>query len=239
MYLFAVKTPIFKQDNDVFVFLRDSFSEQQITPKEKSVVIIASKIIALSQGRIVQATKKEMEKWVQKESQEYWATQYPGVFLALKENILIANAGIDASNAEDGTLILWPENVQEVAGDLCEKMKEEYNLSEVGVLISDSRCTPLRTGVTGVALAWSGFEGVRNEIGTTDIYGKALEVTQNAIADNLASAAELVMGNAGEKTPIVVCENAPVTFTVQQQNPKTAVFPKDEDLFSVFWQEVR
>ncbi len=235
MHFFSLKTPLFCKGDDLFKFFCDALRKQDVQLSEKSVVIVSSKIVALSQGRVVQGTKKEIEKYVKQESEQYWKTNYPGIFLSLTNNILIANAGIDASNAKKGTLILWPENVQEESDNFCEKLKEKYTLNEAGVIITDSRCTPLRTGVTGIALAWSGFEGVLNEKGKEDLYGQKLEITQNAVADNLASASELIMGNANESTPFVICNNAPVEFTDTLQNPNMASFPPEDDLFSVFW----
>lgn len=237
MNFLTLKTPLFHPGENLFSFFEDALNKNQQELKENSVIIIASKIVALSQKRIVLAETSEMETWVKKESEQYWTTDYPGYFLALKNGVLIANAGIDASNSEKGTLILWPENVQQVADELRALVQEQLKLKNIGFVISDSRCTPLRAGVTGVALAWSGFVGVRNEQGAKDLFGKELKVTQNAVADNLTSAAELVMGNANESTPFVICQNAPVEFTDVQQDPRMGVFPMEKDLFSVFWKK--
>ncbi|MBI5414611.1 coenzyme F420-0:L-glutamate ligase [Candidatus Peregrinibacteria bacterium] len=236
MFFSGLKTSIFHNGEDLFSFFSQEFEKSHQKIGEKSVVIIASKVVSLSQNRVVRAEKSEMENWVKKESEKYWRTAFSNIFLSLKNGILIANAGIDASNAEKGELILWPENVQKFADEFRSKLKSKFKLHEIGVVIIDSRCTPLRTGTTGVALAWSGFEGVRDMRGKKDLFENTLEVTQESIADNLASAAELIMGNADESIPFVICENAPVEFTGKQQNPKRGVFSEKEDLFRVLWE---
>ncbi len=234
MNLFALKTLLFQEKDDLFSFFIEALQENYKL-KDRSVVIIASKIVALSQSRVVFAEKDEIEQIVRKEAQKYWRTNVSGFFLALKDDILIANAGADFSNTPEGKMILWPENPQRVAEEFRTKLQTEFGHKELGVLIMDSRCTPLRAGVSGVALAWSGFEGVVSEIGKEDLHGKPLEVTKNAVADNLASASQLLIGSGAESTPFVICEDAPVAWTDALQRPSDAVISFQEDLFAPLW----
>ncbi len=86
-----------------------------------------------------------------------------------------------------------------------------------------------------MALAWSGFVGVSDERGKEDLFGRKLEVSHMAVADNLSTAAQLFFGQANEKVPFAVCFDAPIEFTNTQQNPRDAVIPLEEDLFrSIF-----
>ena len=94
-----------------------------------------------------------------------------------------------------------------------------YKAENIGVVVTDSHLTPLRRGVTGVAIAYSGFEGIQSEIGRPDLFGKPLEVTEKAVADDLASAAILEMGESGESTPFALIRGAPVIFTNREINP--------------------
>lgn len=235
MEIIGLKTPIFEKENDLFSFFCDAVESHGITLQEKSVLILSSKVVAVSQGRIVRGTKDEIEKWVRKESDEYWPTNYPKMFLTITSGIFIANAGIDASNARKGELILWPKKPWEFAESFRKKILNKYSLKEFGVLISDSRCTPLRTGITGVALAWSGFVGIDDMRGKVDLFGNAMEVTQNAVADNLSCTGELVMGNTNESTPFVLCSHPPIVFTGKKQDLSKVVFPIEDDIFYPLW----
>lgn len=240
MNISALKTGLFALHGDVFDFFCEALQKQKKELSENTIVVIASKIVALAQGRKVQGSKKAIEKWVKKEAERYWKTEYPQIFLSLTNGILIANAGIDASNTEPETLILWPIEAQQFADEFRKQIQNRFSLQNIGVIVSDSRCTPLRAGVSGVALAWSGFEGVTDERGKQDLYGNPLQITKLATADNLSSAAELVMGNANESTPFVLCKDVLVKFTAEQQSPCMAQFPIKDDIFAPLYQaEIR
>ena len=115
-------------------------------------------------------------------------------------------------------------------------MVKEYGISEVGVIITDSKTTPLRRGVTGVTLAHSGFAALNDYIGHPDIFGRDLHVTKANIADGLAGASVLSMGEGSEQTPFAVIEDVPfVTF--QRRNPTVEELtdlriPLEEDIYA-------
>ena len=130
--------------------------------------------------------------------------------------------------------MLWPENPQKYADEFCEKIKKKYRTQNIGIIISDSRITPRRQGTTGVALAWSGITGVFDLRGKTDIYGNILKVSTVNIADNICSGAEVLMGQADEKTPFILVENLPHQyFTDEPQDPERAIISRQEDLFDI------
>lgn len=189
--------------------------------KENSIVAIASKIISICQGRVVKnTTVSDKNKIIEKEADLFIPpdpnSQYD-FYLTIKNNILIPNSGVDESNA-DGNLILWPENPQQTANKIRAHLIKKFNLKNVGVLIVDSKTTPLRSGVTGVSLAHSGFLALNDYIGTPDIFGRKLEVTKVNIADALAAAAVLQMGEGAEQTPLAIIDDLQfVSF--QNQNP--------------------
>jgi len=101
------------------------------------------------------------------------------------------------------------------------------------VLVVDSRVVSRRLGISGVALGWSGFHGISDERGKQDLFGKELAVSQIAVADNLASLAQIFFGQSNEQTPFVLfekCEN--IVFTEEEEDPKIAVIAEKDDLFT-------
>ena len=238
MIFFPIKTGIFKKDENLFIFFCTHLSQEI---PENSVLVISSKLVALSQNRISQLEISELihqecnnsEKNNSENSQKI-LSKTGDFFLTEHSGIIIPNLGIDSSNSKKGIKILWPENPQKFADEFREKLQKKYEIKNIGVVISDSRMTPRRRGTTGVALAWSGISGVYDMRGHKDIYGRKLEVSTVNIADNIVSGSEILMGQADEKTPFVLVENFPEKFfTEKQQNPQDAVISQEEDLFEV------
>lgn len=117
--------------------------------------------------------------------------------------ILVPNAGLDESNAPKGKAIGWPQNPVLSISRLRSSIKEATG-NDIAVILSDSVCYPRRQGVTAIALAVSGFDPIADIRGTSDIYGKKLSITTEAVADQLATAANALMGNGGQSIPAVI-----------------------------------
>jgi coenzyme F420-0:L-glutamate ligase/coenzyme F420-1:gamma-L-glutamate ligase len=133
--------------------------------------------------------------------------------MAMKHGrILCPNAGVDRSNTETGTAIGWPMDALSSVRRLRKEL-EEISGKKIGVLISDSGCRPGRKGVTAFALTVSGFEPLRDEAGKPDIFSNTLRITKEAFADQLATAANIVMGNAAQATPGAVIRGHGITLT--------------------------
>jgi len=128
----------------------------------------------------------------------------------IKRGILVANAGVDQSNSPPGYVALWPEDPQTAA----EGLKASFSRRglDVGILIIDSRTLPLRMGNSGVAIGIAGFRAVEDLRGKPDLYGRPLRLKRFMVADNLASAAQLVMGETDESRPVALIRDAPVTY---------------------------
>ncbi len=135
-----------------------------------------------------------------------------GFLLTEKEGILTANAGVDLKNSPKGTATLWPRNPGESARRLQIKLERQFNI-RVGVEIVDSRVTPLRLGTTGLAIGVSGFRPVKDERGKRDLYGRKVHVTRLNIADDLAAAVHLLMGETKERIGAVVVRNAQIRLS--------------------------
>jgi len=237
MNLLPIKTRILKKSENIFPFFLEYLSKNaennDVKIAENSILVISSKIVAVSQNRII-STGDDLELFrteVIKEADEILVDKNK-FFLTVKNGVVIANAGIDQSNSKKGEIILWPENIQEFADEFTQKIKKIYSLKNFGVVISDSRVTMRRRGTVGVAIGWSGFFGVKDERGTKDLFGRELEVSTVNIADNVVSAAEILMGQAAECTPFVLVQNLDKNlFTEIQQSHESAEISKEEDLF--------
>ena len=187
--------------------------------RDDDILIISSKFIAISEGRIVSLRTvvptpgamrlastynlpPELCELVIRESDEILGGVV-GFILTSKDGLLTPNAGIDKSNIEYGNVVLYPRDSMESATMIVNAMKFYHGI-EVGVVVSDSRLMPTRRGTTGVALAAVGLEAVLDLRGRPDLFGNILRVTSQAIADDISSGAQLLMGEADEATPIVV-----------------------------------
>lgn len=216
MKVSAIKThKVTFKDSDLFKILDKYLPEI----KERSVLAITSKIIAICEGRMVRIEEADKEDLIKKEADFYLPRHLSkyNFMLSIKDNIMIASAGIDESNA-DGYYILWPENSQKTANEIRQYLAKRFGLKNIGVVVTDSKTTPLRWGVTGAAIAHSGFNALNNYIGEPDIFGRKLEVTKVNIMDALAASAVLVMGEGKEQTPLALISDIPfVQF--QPRNP--------------------
>lgn len=185
---------------------------------EHTILAITSKIVSLCEGRVapkgadkLELVKKEADLFLPPSENTY------GIAMTVAHDLLIPASGIDESNA-DGGYVLWPRDAQKTANDVRGYLMKRFSVQEIGVLITDSKTTPLRWGTTGVALAHSGFVGVNDFIGQPDLFGRRLEVTKVNVRDGLAAGAVLAMGESVEKTPLAVISDVPfVVF--QDRNP--------------------
>jgi F420-0:gamma-glutamyl ligase len=187
----AVKSKIITSKSDLILAIELALKNKKLA--EKDILIITSKVVSVTQGKIVGIKDSQAhKKLVQGEADKVLGGKQ--VTLTLKNDIFTPWAGIDLSNTQKGTAVLWPEKPYEVAQIIQTWLQKNYKLKKVGVIISDSFCIPLRKGVMGLALGYAGFVGVVDKRGTRDLYGNKLSVTQEAVADTLATIANLVMG---------------------------------------------
>lgn len=231
----AVKTSIITSKDNLLEVLKTSLKKHPL--KEKDILVVTSKVVAITQGKLIKITsKKDFERLVHKEADEVIGGKE--ATLTLKNGIFIAWAGIDRSNIPQGYAVLWPKTPYKVAADLHKNLKKHFKIEKLGILISDSCCTPLRRGISGVTLGYAGFQGVNDLRGNKDLYGKKLKVTQQAIADNLVTAAHLVMGESNESTPLVIMRNAPIIFTNRNINPQNLIIKKEKCLFKPLYSKI-
>jgi putative folate metabolism gamma-glutamate ligase len=207
--------------------------------KEKSVVVVTSKVVSIWQGRCVSmdryATKDEL---VMREADLYLPREMtPGAWCmhTIKNNVFLPSAGVDESNA-DGYYILWPKDSARAAKKLWTWLRKKYGVKELGVVLSDSHTIPLRRGVMGISLAHYGFEPLKDYRETPDIFGRVLKMTQTNIPDALAAAAVMIMGEGAERTPLAIVTDVPwIKFTEHPRRSKKSFssfdIPIKEDLY--------
>lgn len=215
---------------------------------ERSVLAITSKIVAICEGRVRPMAGADKAALIAEEAEHYLPHDPRfGVSLTIKRGMLIATAGIDESNS-DGYYVLWPSDAQRAANALRAHLAARFGLREVGVVVTDSRTTPLRLGVTGVALAHSGFRALNDYVGKADLFGRPLRMTKVNVMDALATSAVLVMGEGSERTPLAVIDELPfVDFQPRDPSAEelaTLRIAPEDDLYarlltSVAWQRGR
>ncbi len=209
------KTKKVLEGDNLFEILESSLPKLE----ENSVVAVTSKIIAICEGRVAVDTEEERDKLVEEEA-EYYLPRHSNKYdfcISIKHNTFTATAGIDRSNG-NGKLVLWPKDPQKAVNDIREFLRRKYNLKNIGVITTDSKTSPLRWGVTGVAIAHTGFNALKSYIGKPDVFGRPLHFEKLNIADSLATATVAVMGEGDEQTPLAVATDIPfVEF--QDRNP--------------------
>lgn len=187
--------------------------------RDGDVLVVSSKFLAVSEGRMVKlkgvvpgskaralGARYRMDprvcELVVRESDDVIGG-IPGFLLTVKDGLLTPNAGIDKSNTAHGTVVLYPRRPESVALAIRRGLRFSLGV-DVGVVVCDSRLMPMRKGTTGVTIASSGMEAVLDLRGKRDLFDNVLKVTSQALADDLSSAAQILMGESDEAVPIVL-----------------------------------
>ena len=202
--------PIIKEGDDIASLVKSLFNFQY-----GDILCLASTIVAKSEGRFRELesyhpTDRAMEisRNVGKDPRFVQAVLDESVEVLLERPFLLVvtrfghvgvNAGIDQSNVGDARILLLPEDPSASA----KRLRAELG-KDCAVIITDTCGRPFRSGVAGVAIGWAGIAALRDWRGEQDLHGKALEITLEAIVDEIAAMANLLMGEAGDGTPAVV-----------------------------------
>lgn len=227
MQLFGIRTPLIRPGDEIASIISDSMKNEGITPQENDIFVLAESAVATAEGRVVDLDDvipsdkaKELSKLyendprkmelIMQESDEILGG-IPGVVVTITKGVLSPSAGIDNSNAPEGHVVLLPDDPKKSAILIRERLMAEYNCN-LAVIIGDSRTQPLRLGCVGIALGCAGIEAVEDVRGKKDLFGKPLLITRRATADNLVSAAQIIMGEADESIPAVLIRDAPARF---------------------------
>lgn len=175
--------------------------------KDGDIVFITSKILGIAEGRTAKVSQIKKEDLIQREAERYLpyvnSTGDFHVNLTVTQNILIPAAGIDESNA-DGYYIMWPKDPDATCRKIRDYLIKKHHLQNLGVVATDSHTTPLRWGVTGIAIGLAGIEPLSDIRGEPDLFGRPMHITKVNLIDPLTSMAVLLMGESSESTPIVI-----------------------------------
>jgi F420-0:gamma-glutamyl ligase len=147
-----------------------------------------------------------------------------GFLLTAKNAVISPNAGLDRSNIPSGYAVLLPEYPYATAERIRQALQDHWRV-RLGVVLTDSWLMPGRVGTTGVALATAGFRPIEDERGKADLFGNPMSVTQRGIADSISVAAQLVMGERDEATPIAIIRNSGVRLTDQPLSADDVAIP--------------
>jgi coenzyme F420-0:L-glutamate ligase/coenzyme F420-1:gamma-L-glutamate ligase len=170
----------------------------QLAPAPGDVLVVTHKVVSKAEGQVVTVEgDEEAFKQALVESEAVSIVRRRGdlIIAETKHGFICANAGIDRSNAEPGTMILLPEDPDRSAHRIRVRLERRFGV-DMPVIISDTFGRPWRRGLTDIAIGVSGLDAIADLRGTRDWLGRELEVTEIAVADELASAADLVMGKA-------------------------------------------
>jgi coenzyme F420-0:L-glutamate ligase/coenzyme F420-1:gamma-L-glutamate ligase len=224
--------PLVKPGDDLVALLQTALQRANIVVRDGDILVIAQKIVSKAEGRIINlndvvpsprasALAKKADKdprlveIILSESSEVIRYRKGVLIIAHRLGFVMANAGIDQSNSGgDELVILLPQDPDGSAAALKAKIDNDCRVN-VGVIINDSFGRAWRNGIVGVALGAAGVPSLRNMVGIPDLFGRKMQVTEVAVADELAAAASLLMGQAAEGLPAVhirgfVCDAPPL-----------------------------
>ncbi|MDH5463227.1 MAG: coenzyme F420-0:L-glutamate ligase [Nitrosopumilus sp.] len=226
---------------DVFDALSNTLAKNNTELQEGDVIVISTKYISNSQGRIVELEKIRVSKQGMRISKEYQLKPeiaeiivresdkifggIGGFVITSSDNIMAPNAGIDKSNAKRGRAILYPKDPYLIAEQIRRKIFLRLFI-HVGIILVDSRLMPARIGTSGVAVACAGIEPVLDMRAKKDLNGNPLKVTFQAVVDNLATIANHKMGEGAESKPFAIVRNSEAELTDRKISPtETAISP--------------
>lgn len=221
--------------DDIYSVLDESVSDL----REGDILFVTSKVLAIHQGRCVKiGTGVHKERLIRREADRYAHSHlktWKNLYLTIKDHTLIANAGIDESNA-NGYYILWPHRPSALAKEIRSYLKRKYKLKKFAVVVTDSHIIPLRHGTLGISIGFYGMEPLYDYRGEPDIFGRLLKHTTKNIVDGLSAMAVLLMGEGNEQTPFLILRGAKfIAFTEKDTHRKSEVAPQN-DLYSPFWR---
>jgi len=241
-----IKVPVKRSRFNLYQTIKEAVEEQGEEILDGDILAVSSKFIAMSEGRVLDldsvkpcadAVKltaaayisSSLAELILREADRIYST-LPGFVLTIKHGMVVPNAGVDRSNVERGSAILYPRDPVASAERL--RLQILVNLGKrVGVVVTDSRLMPTRIGTTGIAVAAAGFEAVSDERGKTDLFGNIMRVTRRALADDISAGANLLMGETSESIPLVIIRGSGLTVIDRAVEIEDLVIRSDECVF--------
>ena len=211
-------------DHDILIF-----TQKIISKNENRIVDLSSVNPSLLASGIASSYGKDprLVELILSESKRIVRMQESVIIVESNHGFVCANAGIDESNVRDGYVTLLPEDSDQSA-DKLKKQIEQKTKKNTAIIISDTFGRPFRLGQANIAIGIAGMEPIIDYKGKPDTFGKILQVTAMAVADELCSASELVMGKV-ENCPVAIVRN--FKFNFSDAKIQKIIRPKTEDLF--------
>jgi F420-0:gamma-glutamyl ligase len=201
---------------------------------ERTIICIASKIVAIHQGRTVPIKDDSDKLRLINEEASYAIPRQisPGehATLTITDGSIIGSAGIDRSNG-DNHFVLWPKNSHQEARKVRDYFLKRDGVKECGVIVADSHSSPMRRGAMGFSLGFAGFAPLKSYVGVQDIFGNPMKTEVENVVDALAAAASVTMGEGGEQTPVVVITDLDFVVFDEIDHSKEVVVPIEEDVY--------
>ena len=203
MEFLPIKTRIVRPPRDDIFDIIDG-----LEVRDGDIVFVTSKIMGIHEGRTARMEEVVKEDLIRSEAERYLPYENGAgdfhVNLTVTQNVLIPAAGIDESNA-DGYYVMWPKDPDASCREIRERLMQRHpEVKRLGVVATDSHTTPLRWGVTGIAIGLAGVEPLKDIRGEPDLFGRLMHVTKVDLIDPLTAMAVLLMGESDECTPIVI-----------------------------------
>jgi coenzyme F420-0:L-glutamate ligase/coenzyme F420-1:gamma-L-glutamate ligase len=243
--------PQIKPGDDLAGMILHALEKTGLVLENGDILVVAQKIVSKAENQLINlatvipsdaalelSTKSgkdpRLAELIIRESNEILRVRMGSVIVEHRLGFVCANAGIDHSNVtgvgtdrEDWVLLL-PEDPDESAQGI-RRILERSSGKQIGIMIIDSHGRAWRLGTVGVAIGISGLPGLMDERGWKDMFGYTLQITVVGVADELAAAASLVMGQAAEGTPVVHVRGFP--YPLQDGSIKDLLRPKGQDMF--------
>ena len=246
--LFALEgIPLISDGDDVGAIIAQALSLPDQKPEEGDVLVLAQKIVSKAEGRAVRLDTVEPSPQARKlaaevdkdprvielilaESQQVIRKKTGVIIVEHRLGYVLANAGIDRSNvqSDENWVLLLPVDPDGSAERIRKILLDRFSI-HIGVIIADSVGRAWRLGTTGMALGSAGVVALDNLRGQPDLFGRELEVSEHAVGDAVAAAAELLMGEAAEAMPAVIVRGLGAGHS--EQSAAELLRPADEDLF--------
>ncbi len=238
MEVIGIQTRIMQPPKDDIYALFDESVEEM---REKDVLIVSSKIMAIHQGRCISVSEIDKEDLVNQEAEKifsYYNEACGRNFrLTLKGNTLVSSAGIDESNGNE-YYILWPENPVKLCKEIRAYFVQRFSLKNFAVICVDSHSVPLRYGAVGISIGYYGMHPLKKYAGTRDLFDRAFVCETSNKVDMLAGAGTLVMGEGKEQCPLSIIRGGGDIEFVNKDTSKELFVPLEEDihkpLFEIF-----
>jgi len=220
-----------QKGDDLVSLLLTSLEESGEELRHHDLIVVTSKVVSKSEGQVVpyDGSDEDKVRIVEGESVRVLRRRGPLRITETRHGFINANAGVDLSNADEGTAVLLPKDPDRSARRIRSELARRTGV-DVATLITDTFGRVWRQGVTDVALGSAGLRPVLDLRGTTDANGRLLEATEVAIADEIAGAANLVLHKAAA-TPFALVRGLDESFFGDGSVNENIVRSKNDDLF--------